>query len=92
MLSEIYLAKEIQKKADMLEEAANDKDTEEMEIELVAHNISISGELLSAKLESISEQINLAALLLESAEKLDDRDLLKRIIVAVSKIFERINE
>ena len=92
MLSEIYLAKEIQKKADMLEGAANDKDTEEMEIELVAHNISISGELLSAKLESISEQINLAALLLESAEKLDDRDLLKRIIVAVSKIFERINE
>lgn len=92
MLSEIYLAKEIQKKADMLEEAANDKDTEEMEIELIAHNISISGELLSAKLESISEQINLAALLLESAEKLEDRDLLKRIIVAVSKIFERINE
>ena len=92
MLSEIYLAKEIQKKADMLEEAANDKDTEEMEIELIAHNISISGELLSAKLESISEQLNIAALLLESAEKLEDRDLLKRIIVAVSKIFERINE
>lgn len=92
MLSEISLAKEIQKKADMLEEAANDKDTEEMEIELIAHNISISGELLSAKLESISEQLNIAALLLESAEKLEDRDLLKRIIVAVSKIFERINE
>lgn len=92
MLSEIYLAKEIQKKADMLEEAANDRGNEEMEIELIAHNISISGELLAAKLESISEQINLAALLLESAEKLEDRDLLKRIIVAVSKIFERINE
>ena len=92
MLSEISLAKEIQKKADMLEEAANDKDTEEMEIELIAHNISISGELLSAKLESISEQLNIAALLLDSAEKLEDRDLLKRIIVAVSKIFERINE
>ncbi len=92
MLSEIYLAKEIQKKADMLEEAAEDKNTEEMEIELIAHDISISGELLSAKLESISEQLNLAALLLESAEKLEDRDLLKRIITAVSKIFERINE
>jgi hypothetical protein len=92
MLSEIYLAKEIQKKADMLEETAEDKDTEEMEIELIAHDISISGELLSAKLELISEQLSLAALLLESAEKLEDRDLLKRIIVAVSKIFERINK
>lgn len=92
MLSEIYLAKEIQKKADMLEEAAEDKNTEEMEIELIAHDISISGELLSAKLELISEQLGLAALLLESAEKIEDRDLLKRIIVAVSKIFERINE
>lgn len=92
MLSEIYLAKEIQKKADMLEETAEGKDTEEMEIELIAHDISISGELLSAKLELISEQLSLAALLLESAEKLEDRDLLKRIIVAVSKIFERINK
>lgn len=92
MLSEIYLAKEIQKKADMLEETAEDKDTEEMEIELIAHDISISGELLSAKLELISEQLSLAALLLESAEKLEDPDLLKRIIVAVSKIFERINK
>lgn len=92
MLSEIYLAKEIQKKADMLEETAEDKDTEEMEIELIAHDISISGELLSAKLELISEQLSLAALLLESAEKLEDRELLKRIIVAVSKIFERINK
>ena len=92
MLSEIYLAKEIQKKADMLEETAEDKETEEMEIELIAHDISISGELLSAKLELISEQLSLAALLLESAEKLEDRDLLKRIIVAVSKIFERFNK
>jgi hypothetical protein len=92
MLSEIYLAKEIQKKADMLEETAEDKNTEEMEIELIAHDISISGELLSAKLELISEQLSLAALLLESAEKLEDPDLLKRIIVAVSKIFERINK
>jgi hypothetical protein len=92
MLSEIYLAKEIQKKADMLEEAAEDKKTEEMEIELIAHDISISGELLSAKLELISEQLGLAALLLESAEKLEDPDLLKRIIVAVSKIFGRINK
>jgi hypothetical protein len=92
MLSEIYLAKEIQKKADMLEEAAEDKNTEEMEIELIAHDISISGELLSAKLELISEQLGLAALLLESAEKLEDPDLLKRIIVAVSRIFGRINE
>ena len=91
MLSEIQFAKQIQKSADMLEEAAKDKDTEEMEIGLIAHNISISSEFLSVKLESISEQVNLA-LLLESAEKLDDRDLLKRIIVAVSKIFERINE
>lgn len=63
-----------------------------MEIGLIEHNISISSELLSVKLESISEQVNLAALLLESAEKLEDLDLLKRIIVAVSKIFERINE
>lgn len=92
MLSEISLAKEIQKKADMLEEAAEDKNTEEMEIELIAHDISISGELLSAKLELISEQLGLAALLLESAEKLEDPDLLKRIIVAVSRIFGRINE
>lgn len=92
MLSEISFAKDIQKKADMLEEAAKDKDTEEMEIGIIAHNISISSELLSVKLESISEQVNLAALLLESAEKLEDLDLLKRIIVAVSKIFERINE
>jgi hypothetical protein len=92
MLSEIYLAKEIQKKADMLEEAAEDKNTEEMEIELIAHDISISGELLSAKLELISEQLGLAALLLESAEKLEDPDLLKRIIVAVSRIFGRINK
>mgnify|MGYP001737030184 FL=1 len=92
MLSEISLAKQIQKKADMLEEAAEDKNTEEMEIELIAHDISISGELLSAKLELISEQLGLAALLLESAEKLEDLDLLKRIIVAVSRIFGRINE
>lgn len=92
MLSEIYLAKEIQKKADMLEEAAEDKNTEEMEIELIAHNISISGELLSAKLELISEQLGLAALLLESAEKLEDPDLLKRIIVAVLGLFGRINK
>lgn len=92
MLSEISLAKEIQKKADMLEEAAEDKNTEQMEIELIAHGISISGELLSAKLELISEQLGLAALLLESAEKLEDPDLLKRIIVAVSRIFGRINE
>ncbi len=92
MLSEIYLAKEIQKKADMLEEAAEDKNTEEMEIELIAHDISISGELLSTKLELISEQLGLAALLLESAEKLEDPDLLKRIIVAVSRIFGRINK
>ena len=92
MLSEIYLAKEIQKKADMLEEAAEDKNTEEMEIELIAHDISISGELLSTKLELISEQLGLAALLLESAEKLEDPDLLKRIIVAVARIFGRINK
>ena len=92
MLSEIYLAKEIQKKADMLEEAAEDKNTEEMEIELIAHDISISGEILSTKLELISEQLGLAALLLESAEKLEDPDLLKRIIVAVSRIFGRINK
>lgn len=92
MLSEIYLAKEIQKKADMLEEAAEDKNTEEMEIELIAHDISISGELLSTKLELISGQLGLAALLLESAEKLEDPDLLKRIIVAVSRIFGRINK
>ena len=92
MISEIYLAKEIQKKADMLEEAAEDKNTEEMEIELIAHDISISGELLSTKLELISEQLGLAALLLESAEKLEDPDLLKRIIVAVSRIFGRINK
>ena len=92
MLSEIYLAKEIQKKADMLEEAAEYKNTEEMEIELIAHDISISGELLSTKLELISEQLGLAALLLESAEKLEDPDLLKRIIVAVSRIFGRINK
>lgn len=76
----------------MLEEAAEDKNTEEMEIELIAHDISISGELLSAKLELISEQLGLAALLLESAEKLEDPDLLKRIIVAVSRIFGRINK
>ena len=92
MISEIQFAKQIQKNADILEEAAKDKDTKEMEIGLIAHNISISSELLSVKLESISEQVNLAALLLESAEKLEDLDLLKRIIVAVSKIFERINE
>lgn len=92
MLSEICLAKEIQKKADTLEEAAEDKNTEEMEIELIAHDISISGELLSTKLELISEQLGLAALLLESAEKLEDPDLLKRIIVAVSRIFGRINK
>lgn len=67
MISEIQFAKQIQKNADILEEAAKD-------------------------LESISEQVNLAALLLESAEKPEDLDLLKRIIVAVSKIFERINE
>ena len=92
MISEIQFAKQIQKNADILEEAAKDKDTEEMEIGLIEHNISISSELLSVKLESMSEQVNLAALLLESAEKLEDLDLLKRIIVAVSKIFERINE
>mgnify|MGYP000941105972 len=92
MISEIQFAKQIQKNADILEEAAKDKDIEEIEIGLIAHNISMSSELLSVKLESISAQVNLAALLLESAEKLEDRDLLKRIIVAVSKIFERINE
>lgn len=83
MISEIQFAKQIQKNADILEEAAKDKDIEKIEIGLIAHNISMNSELLSVKLESISEQVNLAALLLESAEKLEDRDLLKRIIVAV---------
>ena len=83
MLSEIQFAKQIQKNADILEEAAKDRDTEGMKIGLIAQSISVSSELLSVKLESISEQVNLAALLLESAEKLEDRDLLKRIIVAV---------
>lgn len=51
MISEIQFAKQIQKNADILEEAAKDKDIEEMEIGLIAHNISMSSELLSVKLE-----------------------------------------